>query len=112
MRCRILVTRNFAREFKKLSKKYYSLRQDLGLLEKELMLNPRLGTPLGGGAHKIRLAVKSKKKGKSGGLRVITYVELNLFVSDQTDIFLLSIYDKSETENISREEILRLVRLK
>lgn len=45
-------------------------------LEKELIVNPKLGADLGNGIFKIRLAVKSKGKGKSGGYRVITYHQI------------------------------------
>ena len=112
MNYRIIITRNFEREFKKLSKKYRSLKQDYISFEKELLADPFHGTPIGNGAYKIRLAVKSKGKGKSRSLRVITYIEVNVFISGLTDIFLLSVYNKSETESISREEILRLIRNK
>jgi hypothetical protein len=51
------------------------------------------------------LALASKGKGKSGGARVITYV----FVADTT-IFLLSIFDKSEKENINDKELELLMK--
>ncbi len=44
--------------------------------------------------------MKSKGKGKSGGLRIIDYV----FKSNET-IYLLSIYDKSDVSSISIETI-------
>lgn len=66
--------------------------------------NPRSGTPLGGELYKIRLAVKSKGKGKSGGARIITY-----YLSKDNEIFLLSIYDKSEQGAISDKRIDQLL---
>jgi hypothetical protein len=50
---------------------------------------------LGNDTYKIRLAIKSKGKDKSGGGRVITYV-----VKDYKEVYLLTIYDKSEFENV------------
>jgi len=47
-------------------------------LEKDLTDNPRLGTPLGSDSYKIRLSIKSKGKGKSGGARVITHVHVEI----------------------------------
>ena len=65
---------------------------------------PDKGTPIGNECFKIRLAIASKGKGKSGGARIITY----LSVTDEM-IVLLSIYDKSEKEDISDKELLKLL---
>ena len=54
---------------------------------------------------KIRMAISSKGKGKSGGARVITYV----YIQDET-VYLLSIYDKSEEQTISDKEIRDLIK--
>jgi hypothetical protein len=109
MKCRIYVTRNFEKEAKRLVKKYASLKNELAELNKQLLSNPLQGTPLGRNAYKIRLAVKSKGKGKSGGMRVITLVEVDLVIRDIGNVFLLSIYDKSEVANISSDELKRLI---
>ncbi len=113
MNYKIIVVENFQREAKRLVKKYASLKDELFNLEKNLAQNPRLGTPLGKSIYKIRLAVKSKGKGKSGGVRVITrIVEIlieNVEQDSQTDIYLLSIYDKSEQANISDKAIKELI---
>ena len=60
--------------------------------------------PLGNNCYKIRMAISSKNKGKSGGSRVITFVKIS-----QTTVYLLSIYDKSEKENISDSELKELL---
>jgi mRNA-degrading endonuclease RelE of RelBE toxin-antitoxin system len=105
----IIITPNFKKEAKPLLKKYPSLKKELLGLEQKLLVSPYGGTPLGGNAFKIRLAVKSKGKGKSGGMRVIAYVDLNVVIENLTQIFLLSIYDKSEIDSISKEDIRRLI---
>jgi hypothetical protein len=64
-------------------------------LIKILQESPNTGKPLGKSVYKIRLAISSKKKGKSGGARVITY-----FISEDKELYLLSIYDKSEQASI------------
>lgn len=51
------------------------------------------------------MAVSSKNKGKSGGARVITYMK----IVDE-NIYLISIYDKSDTGTISDEEILSRIK--
>ena len=87
----VTFTPEFKREYKKLAKKYASLDEDMKEFIEELQENPMLGTSLGNDAFKIRLAISSKNKGKSDGARIITY-----FVTQENEIFLLSIYDKSE----------------
>ncbi len=52
------------------------------------------------------MAIGSKGKGKSGGARILT---LNVLVSDDADITLLTIYDKNEIDNVSDEYIRWLV---
>ncbi len=81
-------------------KKYPSLKTDIAALGKQLQLNPQTGIPLGNDCYKIRVAITSKGKGKSGGARVITYVQI---IKQQ--VLLLAIYDKSEAENISDKEM-------
>ena len=88
MSVRIITTDNFRREAKKLIKKYRSLKGELLELSKELEENPRKGIKIGEEVYKIRLAVKSKSRGKSGGLRVITYVEAIVQELDDKNIDL------------------------
>jgi mRNA-degrading endonuclease RelE of RelBE toxin-antitoxin system len=101
----ILPTPSFKRELKKLSKKYSSLKSDLSELLVYLEKDPTLGQPLGNNCFKIRMAISSKNKGKSGGARVITYVQ----IVDES-IYLLSIYDKSETDTITDDELLNRIK--
>ena len=91
---------NFRKEAKKLKKKYLSLGKELEILQETLSENPTLGTALGNDCYKIRIAIASKNKGKSGGGRVITCV----YAHAET-VYLLSIYDKSEKENITEAEL-------
>lgn len=96
----ILATSFFERELKQLAKKYPSLKKDVAALVEQLLQQPAMGTPIGNDCYKIRLAITSKGKGKSGGARVITHLRVT-----QEFLYLLSIYDKSETENISDHEL-------
>jgi mRNA-degrading endonuclease RelE of RelBE toxin-antitoxin system len=103
----IIATPPFEKELKQLFKKYPSIKKDIAALGAELLNNPKLGVPLGNDCYKIRMAISSKGRGKSGGARVITHVKITA-----TAIFLLSIYDKAETSTITDEELLsRLKRL-
>lgn len=94
----------FSKAFKKLFKKYPSFPSDLKGLIEELKENAFLGTSLGGNVRKIRLAVKSKGKGKSGGARIITYA----LVVDQI-VILLTAYDKSNVETVTEAELKQIV---
>ena len=100
MSYKVEVTADFERDIKSLLKKYRSLKQEFAELIDSLENNPEQGTPLGRDCYKIRLAIKSKGRGKSGGARVITYVR----VVNET-VFLLAIYDKSEQDSISDETV-------
>lgn len=111
MKYEIITTSNFKKEAKPLLKKYKSLKNEFINLEKELLENPKMGIPLGNEIYKIRLAIENKGKGKSGGARVITHFDLDLKIDkDTANIFLITIYDKSEVDSISKKEIDKLMK--
>ena len=95
----------FEKQAKRLIKKYASLKKELLELVQELKENPEQGTAIGKSCFKIRIAIASKGKGKSGGARIIT----NLVITDGT-VYLLSIYDKSEKENLTDKELDELLK--
>ncbi len=101
MSFKIILSEDFKREFKRLYKKHSSLSEDIANLGAILSNDPMIGTAIGQNCYKIRLNITSKRKGKSGGARVITYVK----IIDEV-IYLLSIYDKSEQASISEKEII------
>jgi len=100
----LVTIEGFKREAKRLIKKFPSLRTEIEQLGTELQENPEMGTPLGNGFYKIRLAIRSKGKGNRGGGRVVTYVKI---VAET--VYLVSIYDKSEKSGISHEELNKLL---
>lgn len=97
-------TPDFEKGYKKLAKKYASLKNDFKDLVSDLEQNPTQGTPLGNNCYKIRLSIKSKAKGKSAGARIITYLAVT-----QTTLYLLSIYDKSDKDTISHKELKKIL---
>lgn len=97
----VIPSDKFKKEAKRLAKKYPSLKEELGELNDLLASKPETGTPLGNNTYKVRLAIKSKGKGKSGGGRVITYV-----LKDNKEIYLLTIYDKAEFDSVD-DKILK-----
>ena len=103
MNYEIVTTEDFDRDVKSLAKKYHSFLDDLEKFKKELLENPEMGDNLSGNARKVRMAIASKSKGKRGGARVIT---CNVLINiENTDIYLLTVYDKGERESISGKEI-------
>ena len=100
----VIPTDSFKTQAKRLTKKYQSLKMELFELTKELESNPFIGIPLGNNSYKIKLAIKSKSKGKSGGARIISY-----FVNENNELYLLTIYDKSEISSISKGDISDLI---
>lgn len=101
----IIITSAFERDAKPLLKKYKSLKNDLASLFESLEKEPAQGKPLGKDCFKIRMSITSKGKGKSGGARVITCVKITT-----EKIFLLTIYDKSEKDDISDKELNELLK--
>ncbi len=106
MSYKVYPTPDFKKHFKKLLKKYPSLKSDLQLLVEKLSDNPEIGIPLGYGIYKIRMAISSKGKGKSSGARIITFV-----VYKDNEVFLVYIYDKNQLVNITKEQIFKMLRL-
>ena len=104
LNCNLITHDRFKREAKRLYKKYASLADDVKALAEELCINPTKGTPIGRSCYKIRLAIKSKGKGKSGGARVITYY----YIHGNT-VYLLSIYDKAEQATVTDSELAELL---
>ena len=100
----VIPSDKFKKQAKRLSKKYPSLKEELADLSLTLSATPETGTPLGNDTYKIRLAIKSKGKGKSGGGRLITYV-----VKDNKEVYLLTIYDKSEFENVDDKTLKNII---
>jgi len=89
-----------------LLKKYPSLKHDYSDLLDNIEADPQLGTSIGKNCFKIRLAISSKGKGKSGGARVITH--LLVTIENQT-LYLLRIYDKGEQNTITESELKSLL---
>ena len=100
----VILTDKFRREAKRLIKKYPSLKQELSNLSALLEKEPEAGKHLGNETYKIRLSIKSKGKGKSGGARVITYL-----VTESKEVYLLTIYDKSEFDSIDDKTIKKII---
>ena len=100
----VIATDPFERKLKRLAKKHKSIALDLASIFEELEENPTLGVYLGKNCYKIRVAISSKGKGKSGGARIITYVRVV-----KNTVFLMDIFDKTEQSTITDKEIQMLI---
>ncbi|MDE7414429.1 MAG: addiction module toxin RelE [Muribaculaceae bacterium] len=103
----IKTTPEFERQAKPLNKRYRSFKSDLKNLILSLQKNPFQGVELKPGIRKIRLAITSKGKGKSGGVRIITYTVLTSI--DNGSVFLMNIYDKSDFSSIKTSMIEEMI---
>jgi len=90
----------FDKQLKRLIKKFPSLKKEYAELIASLENDPMQGNAMAKSCFKIRIAIKSKGKGKRGGARVIAHVQ----VVDNI-VYLLTIYDKSEQNDITEKEI-------
>lgn len=99
----------FTRRAKRLAKKYQSFKEDLRHLVESLQQNPMQGVSLGkGGVYKVRMSIAAKGGGKRGGARVITFV-VNMTSPGSYEVTLLTIYDKSEIQNVSDSYLKSLI---
>lgn len=104
MSFKIIPTDKFKKEAKRLSRKFPSLKEDLNELGEILSKTPDYGKHLGNNVFKVRIAIKSKGKGKSGGARVITYL-----ITEHKEVYLVLIYDKSEFDTIDDKTLHQLI---
>ena len=100
MSFRVQNTERFAKELKRLVRKFPSLKSEFIDLVFSLEKDPLQGTSIGGGFYKIRVKIASKGKGKRGGARVITYIK----IIDEV-VYLATIYDKSEKDDVAEKEL-------
>ena len=104
MSFKVLTTPHFEREAKALAKRHRSFKDDLLELVEQLSENPLMGTELSQGIRKIRMAIASKGKGKSGGARVITFVVL-----ESERVYLLDVFDKSDFSSVDVAALKKMV---
>jgi len=100
----VLALNEFKKNTKKLSKRYKKIKFDILALIEQLESDPHIGTHLFSNCYKIRLANSSVLTGKSGGFRVIT------FIDETSNVYLLTIYSKSDQDNISDAKIVDLIK--
>jgi mRNA-degrading endonuclease RelE of RelBE toxin-antitoxin system len=98
------LTPEYKRNLKELAKKYRNIRSDTQSVITELQKGNFLGDRLSGFGenyfiYKVRVKNSNLQKGKSAGYRLIYCVE------SPNSVLLLTIYSKSEQEDISVQAI-------
>ena len=104
----VSVSDDFAKEAKRLAKKYPSFKQDYKDFLLSIKNNPLQGDEITKNIRKIRMAIKAKGKGKSGGARVITFNILTDIENGHV-VFLL-LYDKEDASTVKVNVVKQLVR--
>lgn len=104
MNYKVIPTPEFIKNLKTLKKKYKNIKNDVLELANELEKNPTIGTELGNNTFKVRIKNSDNNKGKSAGYRIITYC-----INEYNEVFLVTIYSKSEKENILDLELKELI---
>lgn len=103
----ITATPTFRKSLKALAKRYRYIKDDFAAFVTSLQDDPFQGDELTPGLRKIRMAISSKQKGKSGGARVITYT---IVVSaDEGIVYLVDIYDKSDYSTVDVAKLRKII---
>lgn len=100
-------TKFFRKSLKQLSKRHRSMKEDFEAFAESLKKNPFQGDELSLGIRKIRMAITSKGRGKSGGARVITYTVIMTEMDGK--IYLIDIYDKADFSTVDVSLIKRII---
>jgi mRNA-degrading endonuclease RelE of RelBE toxin-antitoxin system len=106
MATRLEVPERFLKRLRPLARKYPALLIEYEKLGTRLKADERPGDKVPGvgyDVYKVRLKNPSARKGKSGGFRVLYYVQL----ADK--VVLLTIYSKTEQTDIIPAEIRRIL---
>ena len=89
-------TKYFAKLVKKLARKYQNIETDIDCFLDNIQDLNDLGVSLGNNLYKARIKNTDNNKGKSGGYRLITYLQVK-----NNELTMIYIYSKSELENVN-----------
>lgn len=103
----VSTTPEFESQAKALQKRHRSFKNDLKELVLSLAVNPFQGTELSPGIRKIRMAITSKGRGKSGGARVITFTVLT--AETEGRVYLLNVYDKGDFSTVKLSVLKEII---
>lgn len=104
MKYQVIPTPRFQKESKKIVRKYSDFREDLSNLIDSLAIQPEQGNYLGEGIYKLRVSISGKSSGKSYSARVLLAI-----ITIRKQVYLLSVYDKSDKKDITVTEIKAMI---
>jgi mRNA-degrading endonuclease RelE of RelBE toxin-antitoxin system len=104
MKLQIVEKTLYKKSYKKLSKQYKNIQNDIDSFINSIHSKDDLGIELKSNIFKVRIKNSNKNKGKSAGYRLISYLALV-----ENELQLLYIYDKSKIENLTENEIDKLI---
>ena len=107
MSYRVVLAASFKHSVKRLKKRFRHAKEDVREAVRQLLRNPMQGAviPGGYGVRKLRVCNTDLKKGKSGGYRLLYYVE----GQPTPTIYLLMLYFKSDRDDVTRRELKQLL---
>jgi len=104
MKLQIVEKTLYKKSYKKLSKQYKNIQNDIDSFFNSIHSKDDLGVELKSNIFKVRIKNSDKNRGKSAGYRLISYLALV-----ENELQLLYIYDKSKIENLTENEIDKLI---
>jgi len=104
MKLQVVEQELYRKAYKKLSKQYRHLKNDIDNFLDSIDSKEDLGIELKSNVFKVRVKNSDKNKGKSAGYRLISYLAII-----DNELHLLYIYDKSKLENLTEKEIDNLI---
>jgi mRNA-degrading endonuclease RelE of RelBE toxin-antitoxin system len=103
----IRFTPEFKRNLRALAKRYPRIRADIEPLISQLQKGDFPGDQIAGTGYtlyKVRIRNSDARRGKSGGYRMI------YFIQTPTSVVLITLYSKSDQSDISAKEVKRIIR--
>ena len=104
----VIPTPEFKVQAKAIQKRHRSFKDDLKEFVLSLEKNPFQGIELSPDIRKIRMAITSKGKGKSGGARIITFTVVNTEAGGK--VYLMNVYDKSDFSTVELRVIKGMIK--
>ncbi len=107
MNYEIVFAKSFRRSVKRLKKRYPRVKEDVATAIRVIIESPRLGVviPKTGGIRKLRVRSTDMGRGKSGGFRLLYFLEDH----PSPRIYLLLLYAKTDQEDVTRSELQSLL---
>jgi mRNA-degrading endonuclease RelE of RelBE toxin-antitoxin system len=94
----------YKKAYKKLLKQYKHIENDMDNFFNSITSKNDLGIEIKSNIFKARIKNSDKNRGKSAGYRLISYLAIV-----DNEVHLLYIYDKSKIENLTENEIDKLI---